>query len=114
MKISLAIIFAALTLSAQTPPEAQILSDPNRDPWQKPDQGISALKFAASETVAIIENGYPYLAQRIAPHVRKVYAVNSDPRAFQGRGALPPGIFTIVAADSDPGLALSDLDTVFL
>jgi hypothetical protein len=107
-------MFAALTLSAQLLPETQILPDPIRDPWQRPDQVISALKFTAAETVAVIENGFPYFAQRIAPHVGKVYAVNTDPRAFQGRGVLPPEITTIIASNLDPAIAGLHLDTVIM
>ena len=83
MQCAIALLFgAAVTLSAQTTPapvsqdqsqpggEYKIFRDPSRDPWQKPDQVIRALKFSASETVAVIESGYPYFPQRIAPLVK--------------------------------------------
>ena len=114
-------LFSALILSAQTTavisqPQGEYLipPDPLRDPWQKPDQVISALNFSTSETVAVIENGYPYFPQRIAPYVKKVYAVNSDNRSFQGRGALPPSISTIVSTAGDPHIQGLSFDTVIL
>ena len=114
MRLYLFILFAATILSAQSPPQYQNPPDPRRDPWQKPDQVIAALNFSSAETVAVIENGYPYFAQRIAPRVKKVYATNTDPRAFQGRGTLPPGISPIVSTNGDPRLAGLNLDTVIM
>jgi hypothetical protein len=120
MRIFPMLLLAATTLPAQTfpglqsQPEYQIHRDPVRDSWQKPDQVISSLNFSTSETVAVIENGFPYFAQRIAPFVKKVYAVNSDPRAFQGRGALPPAITTIVSTNDDPNISGLNVDTVIM
>jgi hypothetical protein len=127
MQLSIALLFsAAVTLSAQTTPapvrqdqsqpgtEYQIPRDARRDPWQKPDQVIGALKFSASETVAVIESGYPYFPQRIAPLVKKVYAVNTDPRAFRGRGTLPVQISPIVATSDDPHISRLNIDTVMI
>jgi hypothetical protein len=121
MRLFTVFLFAALVLSAQTPAvlsqsqgEYQIHSDPHRDPWQQPDQVISALKLSTSETVAVIENGFPYFPQRIAPLVKKVYAVNSDARAFQGRGTLPPSIPTIVSTNEDPNIKGLGFDTVIM
>jgi arsenite methyltransferase len=113
MRIYASLLFAATFLSAQTPPY-RIPSDPVRDAWQKPDQVISALNFSATEVVAVIESGYPYFAPRIAPRVKQVYAVNTDPRAFQGRGTLPPGVSPIVGTVSDPQLSSLAVDTVIM
>jgi hypothetical protein len=98
----------------QSQPEYHIFSNPQRDTWQQPNQVISALHFAPTETVAVFENGYPYFAPRIAPLVKKVYAVNNDVRAFQGRGALPPSIGTIINSPSDPNIAGYTFDTVLM
>ena len=108
-----------LNLPAQTVPAGQqedyvIPHDPRRDSWQKPDEVIKALNFSGSETVAVIENGYPYFAPRIAPLVKKVYAVNTDPRAFQGRGSLPPSVSPIVATSANPSLAKLDIDVIVM
>jgi hypothetical protein len=100
--------------SSQPGDENHSLRDPRRDPWQKPDQVISALNFSETETVAVIENGYPYFAPRIAPLVQKVYAVNIDPRAFEGRGKLPPGVSGVVANKNSANIARLNVDTVMM
>lgn len=107
-------VSAIAILAGQSLPEFQIQPDPLRDPWQRPDVVISALKFSSNETVAVIENGYPYFAPRIAPYVGQVYAVNTDPRAFKGRGKLPPGVSPIIGDFLDPHLARLNLDTVIM
>jgi hypothetical protein len=120
MRLLLLLFLAPIIIPAQTPrglqsqPEYGIPSDPDRDPWQKPDQVISALNFSGTETVAVIESGYPYFAQRIAPFVKKVYAINTDARAFQGRGALPPAIGTIVSTPDDPHMSTINVDTIMM
>jgi len=120
MRLAIALLFSVVTLSAQgrsgsqAGAENHIQNDPLRDPWQMPDQVISALKFSPAETVAVIENGYPYFAPRIAPLVKKVYAVNADQRAFQGRGELPSSVSLIVAGYTNPNLAGIDADTVLM
>jgi hypothetical protein len=119
MRVPIVLLFSAVTLSAQSVSsqpgaENHSLRDPRRDPWQKPDQVISALGFSPSETVAVIENGYPYFAPRIAPLVKKVHAINMDPRAFEGRGQLPPGASPIVADESDPKIVGLNVDTVMM
>jgi hypothetical protein len=43
-----------------------------------------------------------------------VYAVNSDARAFQGPGKLPPSITTIVSTKTNPGIANLKVDTVIV
>jgi len=112
------VLWAAL--SAQTGPNSlpgdQYRFPPNsrRDPWQKPDQVIKALNFSASESVAVIEVGYAYFAPRIAPLVKKVYAVNTDSRAFEGPGSLPPSISTIVSTSANPFISGLNVDTVVL
>jgi hypothetical protein len=104
----------ATTTLSQSRGEYLAQPDPLRDPWQQPDQVIAALNFSPTETVAVIENGYPYFPQRILPFVKKVYAVNSDARAFEGRGTLPPAISTIVGTDTDPHLHGIGFDTVIM
>jgi predicted methyltransferase len=120
MRIAIALLFSVVTLSAQGRSDSQveaknhILNDPLRDPWQMPDQVISALNFSPAETVAVVENGYPYFAPRIAPLVKKVYALNADQRAFQGRGKLPSSVSPIVAGYTDPNVAGINADTVLM
>src|ERR1700735_5306497 len=101
MGIYFPFLILGAALSAQTVPSAgaeyQFPRDARRDPWQMPDQVIKALNLSSSETVAVIEEGYPYFAPRIAPLVKKVYAVNTDLRAFEGRGALPASISMILS-----------------
>ncbi|HVW86968.1 MAG TPA: hypothetical protein VHB50_19915 [Bryobacteraceae bacterium] len=109
-----AVLWGQIFTATQPGVEYRILSEPNRDPWQKPDQVISALKFSSSETVAVIENGYPYFATRIAPHAGKVYAINADPRAFQGPKAPPPGVGDILSTWTDPRLSSINADTVMI
>jgi len=98
----------------QSQPEYQIHPDDTRDSWQQPQQVINALAFSPGETVAVIETGYPYFAPRIAPLVKKLYAINNDSRAFEGRGALPPSISTVVSTDTDPKTAGLNVDTVII
>jgi predicted methyltransferase len=120
MRFATILLLAVTTLPAQTiqgfrpGAEYQIPRDPRRDPWQMPDQVISALSLTATQTVAVIENGYPYFAQRIAPLVKRVYAVNGDSRAFQGRGTLPLEISPIVASTDAPGIAAASVDLVLM
>jgi arsenite methyltransferase len=120
MRIHFLLLVLSAALSAQTIPnpsrggEYQFPPDARRDPWQKPDDVIKALNFSSSETVAVIEEGYPYFAPRIAPFVKKVYAVNTDLRAFQGRGALPSSISTIVSTSASPALSRLNIDTVIM
>ena len=120
MRTLIFILTAAIALQAQQfsalqpQSEYQVLANPHRDGWQQPDKVISALQFSPTETIAVIENGYPYFAPRIAPLVKKLYAVNADARAFQGRGALPPSISTIVSTASDPGILGYGLDTIMM
>src|SRR6201986_4878064 len=104
MFIRISFLFLApLVLLGQNPQLNQAggsdrsLVDPQRDPWHKPAQVIQALQFTGSETVAVIENGYPYFAPPILPYVKKVYAVNTNANAFQGLGKLPPGVSPIIA-----------------
>jgi hypothetical protein len=118
---TLALLFLAAAIlpaqkfpGLQSQPEYEIHAEPDRDAWQQPQQVINSLNFSKSETVAVIETGYPYFAQRIAPLVKKVYAVNSDARSFEGRGALPPSIGTIVSSDADPKIAGLGVDTVLI
>ena len=109
------IAFSALALlTAQSLPEQQVPADPVRDSWQKPDAVIAALNFSPTETIAVIENGYPYFAPRIAPYVKQVYSVNADPRAFTGRGAPPASVSTIVGNFQNPQLGNLKLDTVMM
>jgi len=114
------LLILGASLPAQTPPsfspgdEYRFPPDARRDPWQKPFEVITALNFSSSETVAVIEIGYPYFAPRIAPLVKKVYSVNTDLQAFQGRGALPPGISKILSTNANPALARLNIDTVIL
>lgn len=120
MRIYLLLSVLVAALSAQTVPnlspgeEYKFPPDARRDPWQMPDAVIKALNLSSSETVAVIEEGYPYFAPRIAPFVKKVYAVNSDPRAFQGRGALPASISAIVTTSASPALSRLNIDTVIM
>ena len=120
MRIYLLLLVLGAALSAQTVPnsspggEYKFPLDARRDPWQMPDGVIKALNLSSSETVAVIEEGYPYFAPRIAPFVKKVYAVNSDPRAFQGRGVLPSGISAIVSTSASPALLRLNIDTVIM
>jgi hypothetical protein len=120
MRIYFFMLVLGANLSAQTVlnsspgREYQFPFDARRDPWQMPDDVIKALNFSGSETVAVIEEGYPYFAPRIALLVKKVYAVNTDLRAFKGRGALPPGISTILSTSASPALARLNLDTVIM
>jgi hypothetical protein len=120
MRIYFLLLILRATLSAQLVPnsspggEYKFPANARRDPWQMPDEVINALNFTSSETVAVIEEGYPYFAPRIAPLVKKVYAVNTDLRAFQGRGALPPGISTILSTSASPALSRLNLDTVIM
>ena len=120
MRLYFLLLILGAGLPGQTPPsfspgdEYRFPPDARRDPWQKPGEVIAALNFASSETVAVIENGYPYFAPRIAPFVKKVYSVSTDLRAFQGRGALPPGIGKILSTNANPALARLNLDTVIL
>jgi hypothetical protein len=120
MRILVACCLTVAALPAQVVPgpqpesEYHVLSNPNRDPWQKPDQVIGALNFSASETVAVIENGYPYFASRIAPYVRQVYAVNADPRAFHGPVPLPPSVSAVVSTWTDPHISSIVADTVIM
>jgi hypothetical protein len=60
------------------------------------------------------ENGYPYFAPRTAPLVQKAYVVNADPRAFEGRGKLPPGATAIVSNKGDANIAKLNVDTVMM
>jgi arsenite methyltransferase len=94
--------------------EFAIHNDPRRDPWQKPEQVIQALNFSSTETVAVIESGFPYFAPRVSPLVSRVYAVNADARAFKGRGALPPSITRVTSIGSDPEIGRFDLSTVIM
>lgn len=112
--VLLADLGAQTTTSVLPGSEYVIQPDPTRDPWQKPSQVIETLNFTSSQTVAVVEEGYPYFAQRIAPLVRKVYAINTDARAFQGRGQLPPTISTIVSTNSNPSVTGLGLDTIMM
>jgi hypothetical protein len=122
MRIILATYLSAMALAAQNaaPPAIQSgpahhdRSNPWRDPWQKPDQVIAALNFSATESVAVIEDGYPYFAPRIAPHVAKVYAVNSDPRALSGPREKSALFTPVVSSDTDPHVSSLTVDTVIL
>jgi predicted methyltransferase len=118
MRIVLAILFSLATISAQqiVPPGGPypFPADPLRDPWQKPDEVIASLSFSSSETVAVIEDGYPYFAPRIAGHAKKVYAVNSDPLALQGPRGSSPDFSPVVDTDSDPGVSSLNVDTVIM
>jgi hypothetical protein len=120
MRLFTLLALSITLLPAQSKPVTQsagdyhLQPDPIRDPWQKPEQVISALSFSASETVAVLENGYPYFAPRIAPLVNKVYAISNDARAFQGKGTLPLGITPIVATSSSPKVAGLNLDTLIM
>jgi len=118
MRIPLVVIFSLATLSAQqiVPPGARypFPPDPKRDPWQKPDQVIAALNFRSSETVAVIESGYPYFAPRIAGLVKTVYAVNSDPQALQGPLGSGQGFSPVISTAAGPNISSLDVDTVFM
>ena len=120
MRIILTVLLAVVACAGQTTTNAKpgaeygIQPNPERDPWQKPALVISSLNFSTTETVVVIESGYPYFAPRIAPLVKKVYAVNSDARAFQGPGKLPPSITTIVSTKTNPGIANLKVDTVIV
>ena len=121
MRIILIFLLASAASMAQQTTSISIGMSPygvpkdiRRDPWQKPDVVINSLKFSPAETVAVVETGYPYFAQRVAPLVKAVYAVNSDPRAFQGPGKLPPTIKTVLSTSTDPHLPNMGVDTVIL
>jgi len=94
--------------------EYSIPRDDRRDPWQKPDQVIAALTFSPTESVAVIESGYPYFAPRIARLVQKLYAINSDSRAFQPPIPLPPSVSPVTSTTLDPHISGMNLDTVMM
>jgi predicted methyltransferase len=114
------LLLAATTLTPQTiqgfrpGAEYQILRDPRRDPWQKPDQVIAALGVTTLQTVAVVENGYPYFAPRIASLVNHVYAVSNDSRSFQGRGTISAEISPIVAPPNAPNIPTASVDLVLM
>ena len=56
------------------------LEGPDRATWQKPDQVISALKLAPDATVCDIGAGPGYFSLRLARTVRRVFAVEAEPR----------------------------------
>lgn len=120
MKVALTLLFALLgawaqtTMPSQPGSELQVPKDPTRDPWQKPDQVISTLNFQVGETVAVIEDGYPYFAPRIAPLVKQVFAVNEDARAFQGRGNLPSSIRRVIGSPTTPNITSLTLDRIIM
>ena len=122
MRLMMAALLFISGITAQTvlttsQPEGeypQFFPDPFRDPWQKPDQVIAALNFATTETVAVIENGLPYFAPRIAPHVKRTYAVNSDARVFQGITAPPPTVLPILATPTNPNVSAITADTIMM
>jgi hypothetical protein len=112
MRIYKALLFASASVFGQ--PGGSNPSNPARDPWQMPSQVIDSLNFSPSDTVAVIENGYPYFAPRIAPLVKKLYAVNTDSRSFQGKGALPAGVSGVTGTFGDPKLSGLTINTVML
>jgi predicted methyltransferase len=120
MRVTLLLLVVMLGAHGQTGPASSskgsyhLPPDPTRDPWQRPDEVIAALNFSKSETVIVIEDGYPYFPQRIAPLVKSVYAVNADARAFQGRGTLAGIASTVVGSDSDPRVVGLNADTVIM
>jgi hypothetical protein len=120
MRIIIALALSTTAALAQAPTAAVSLAsrytqaDPWRDSWQKTAQVVSALNFSPTETVAVVEEGYPYFAPRVAAVAGRVYAVNMDSRALQGpRGSSP--LFTpVVSSDGNPNISGLNLDTVML
>jgi arsenite methyltransferase len=94
---------------------ARVLDDPSREAWQKPHEVIQALKFRSNEVVADIGAGTGYFARRFAHHAGTVLAVDIDPKllAIAGKNA-PANLRTVLATPSDPKLAASSVDTVFI
>lgn len=120
MRIIIALALSSTAALAQAPAAAVSLAsrytqtDPWRDAWQKPTQVISALNFSPTEQVAVVEEGYPYFAPRIAAVAGKVYAVNMDSRALQGPRGTSPLFTPIVSSQSNPDISGLNLDTVML
>src|SRR5437773_2118379 len=56
------------------------LEGPDRASWQKPDQVIAALKLPPAATVCDIGAGPGYFSLRLAGAVRRVFAVEAEPR----------------------------------
>jgi len=120
MRIIIALALSSTAVLAQAPAAAVSVAsrytqtDPWRDSWQKPAQVISALNFSPTESVAVVEEGYPYFAPRIAAVAGKVFAVNMDSRALQGPRGTSPLFTPIVSSEGDPSVSGLNLDTVML
>src|SRR5579864_1370959 len=114
--------FAAVAL-AQVPHQhhppssseyAQVLDDPSRDAWQKPENVVMALDLKSTETIADIGAGTGYFARRFAHHARKVYAVDIDQKLLDIAGKdTPPNLKTVLASPDDPRLPEQSVNTIF-
>ena len=116
---ALAAAAAAQTAHQHHPPHdaqeyARVLEDPKRDVWQLPHEVIMVLRLKPDEVVADIGAGTGYFARRFAHHVKKVYAVDIDPKLLEmAKKDAPPNEEMVLAAADDPKLPPGSVDTIF-
>jgi hypothetical protein len=72
---------------------SHLASDPKRDPWQKPDQVVSALNFLPTDVVAVVGDEDGYLARHIVGRGTTAYLISWDAReSLHAQKEKPPGL----------------------
>ena len=116
---TLAAVAGAQTAHQHHPPHdaqeyARVLEDPQRDVWQLPHEVILALDLKPAEVVADIGAGTGYFTRRFAHHVKKVYAVDIDPKLLEiARKDAPANVEIVLATADDPKIPPASVDTIF-
>jgi len=96
--------------------------DPTRDSWQKPDEVVTAMGLERGDRVADIGAGSGYFTRRFARTVGEtgvVYGVDIEPGMLQHIAAVAmkdgqPNIVPVLATPSNPMLAPSSVDVIFM
>lgn len=100
----------------------QEFEDPARDAWQKPDEVVGAMGLEKSDRVADIGAGSGYFTRRFARKVGEsgiVYGVDIEPGMLQyiaqrSSEDAQPNIVPVLATPSNPMLAPSSVDVIFI
>lgn len=99
-----------------------ILEDPGRDAYQKPQEVVRALGIKKGEVIADIGAGSGYFSFRFARHVGdkgRVYAVDIDPGMIvhmnrRIRDLKVKNVVTVLALPDDPLLPNGSIDRFFI
>ncbi|MDB4930473.1 MAG: Methyltransferase type 11, partial [Myxococcaceae bacterium] len=100
---------------------AQLLDDPSRDEWQRPDEVVRALGLAPSMTVADVGAGTGYFAMRLARAVPQgqVIATDLEPDMVRHLGERArrehlPKLRAVLATPTSSGIRRGEVDAILV